>query len=133
MVSPVAQRGGSQSYGAPTDSREAQKDQITRIKWGSGKAKSRAPEGPRKVVYGHDRLYSSCSFGQLMIGTSPYLCCRFDPKGPKGTRKGTLASVIRPNWLLVDNYSILWKIQKNRPKGSQALNCSLCFLVPTSP
>jgi hypothetical protein len=32
----------------------AREDQIMHIKWGPGKAKSGAPEGPRKVVYVHD-------------------------------------------------------------------------------
>jgi hypothetical protein len=56
---PVAQRGGNRGHkvmgpGAPAGSRGAREDQITRIKWGPEKAKSCAPEGPRKVVYGHD-------------------------------------------------------------------------------
>jgi hypothetical protein len=55
----VAQRGGDRGDkvmgpGAPAGSRGAQEDQITHIKWGPGKAKSCAPVGPRKVVYGHD-------------------------------------------------------------------------------
>jgi hypothetical protein len=33
-------------------SRGTREDQITCIKWGSAKAKSRAPEGLRKVKYG---------------------------------------------------------------------------------
>jgi hypothetical protein len=54
-----AQRGGDRGDkvigpGAPAGSRGAREDQITRIEWGPGKAKSRASEGPRKVVYGHD-------------------------------------------------------------------------------
>jgi hypothetical protein len=45
-------------HGAPAGSRGARKDQFMRIEWGPGKAKSRAPEGPRKVVYGHDLAVS---------------------------------------------------------------------------
>jgi hypothetical protein len=80
----VAQRGGDRGDKviwprATAGSRGARENQIMCIKWGPGKAKSCAPEGSRKVVYG--RLYFSCSFGQLIIGTRPYLCYRFGPKG----------------------------------------------------
>jgi hypothetical protein len=55
----VAQRGGDRDDkvmgpGATAGSKGAWEDQIMRIKWGPGKAKSHAPEGPRKVVYGHN-------------------------------------------------------------------------------
>jgi hypothetical protein len=57
--STVAHRGGDRGHkvtgpGAPAGSREAREDHIMCIKWGPGKAKSCAPEGPRKVIYGHD-------------------------------------------------------------------------------
>jgi hypothetical protein len=48
--------------------------------------------------------YPGRSFERLMAGTRPYLSHSFFQKFPKGTQKGTLGSVIRPNWLLVDNY-----------------------------
>jgi hypothetical protein len=55
----VARRGGDRGDkvtgpGAPAGSRGAREDQITCIEWGPGTAKLCAPEGPRKVVYGHD-------------------------------------------------------------------------------
>jgi hypothetical protein len=40
--------------GALAGSRGAREDQIMHIKWGPAKAKSRAPEGLRKVEYGRD-------------------------------------------------------------------------------
>jgi hypothetical protein len=56
----VAKRGGDRGDkvmgpGATAGFRRAREDQITLIKWGPGKAKSCAPKGPRKVVYGHDQ------------------------------------------------------------------------------
>ena len=55
----MAQRGGNGGHkvmglGAPAGSRGALEDQTMCIKWGPRKAKSRAAEGPRKVVYGDD-------------------------------------------------------------------------------
>jgi hypothetical protein len=102
----VAQRGGDRSDkvtgpGATAGSRGAWEDQITHIKWGPGKAKSRAPEGPEKWYMAMTRLYSSCSYGQLMIRTRPYLSYRFGPKG-RGRDPGKC------------NKAKLRKIQENR-------------------
>jgi hypothetical protein len=44
--------------GALAGSRGAREDQITRIKWGPAKAKSRVPEGLRKVEYARDSAIS---------------------------------------------------------------------------
>jgi hypothetical protein len=71
---------------------------------GPGRPNHAFQKGPEKWYMAMTQLYSDCTFGQLMIGTRPYLSCRFGPKGPKRTRERTLASAIRPNWLLVDNY-----------------------------
>jgi hypothetical protein len=54
-----AQRGNDRGDknmgpGAPASPRGARDDQIMCIKWGPGKTKSLAPEGPRKMIYGHD-------------------------------------------------------------------------------
>jgi hypothetical protein len=74
---------------------------------GPGKTKSRAlnegpgrpnhafQKGPEKWYMAMIWLYSDCTFGQLMIGTRPYLTCMFGPKGPKRTQERTLASAIR--------------------------------------
>jgi hypothetical protein len=53
--------------GAMAGSKGAREVQIMRIKWRPGKAKSCAPEGPEKWYIARTRLYSSCSYGQLMI------------------------------------------------------------------
>jgi hypothetical protein len=55
---------------------------------GPGRPNHALQKGPEKRYMAMTRLYSSCSFGQLMIGTRPYLCCRFGLKGPKGLGKG---------------------------------------------
>jgi hypothetical protein len=74
---PVAWRGGNRGNrfmgpGAPEGSRGAREDQIMRIKRGPGKAESRAPEGPWKVVYGCDpAVFQShpgkCKKAQIVI------------------------------------------------------------------
>jgi hypothetical protein len=90
--------------GAPAGSRGSGNTKSCASNGGPGKPNHALQKGPEKWYMAMTQLYSSYSFGQLTIGTRPYLCCRFGPKGPKGTREGTLASVIRPNWLLVDNH-----------------------------
>jgi hypothetical protein len=127
----VAQRGGDRGGkgmgpGATAGSKGALENQIMRIKWGLGKAKSCAPKGPRKVVYGHDPAVFQLYLWPEMIGTRPCLCYRFDPKG-KGRDPGKC------------NKAKLRKIQKIgayralRPsKNSWALNAPCALFFPKS-
>jgi hypothetical protein len=94
-------RGGHRGHkmtgpGVSEGSRGAREDQIMCLKggpgrpnhvleWGPRKAKPRAPDGPRKVLYGHDLAISQSHPGKMKLSDDSYVLV-INPWAPRGFR-----------------------------------------------